>query len=506
MSTAVETQLLPHWIAGEPRTQPGATTGTVTDSATGAVVAQVPFADEALVDQTVAAARIAADDWGRMSVAKRTRILFRFRELLDRHVDDLARIVTREHGKVLDDARGEIARGIEVVEFACGLGHLLKGELTSDVSTGVDAHSRREPLGVVAGISPFNFPVMVPMWMFPVAIACGNAFILKPSEQDPSASLLLAELLAESGLPAGVFSVLQGDRATAEALMEHPHVKAISIVGSTPAARSVYETAARHGKRVQALGGAKNHAVVLPDADLALAADGIVSAAYGSAGQRCMAISVAVAVGDAAEPLLAAVRERAAGLQVGPGTDAASDMGPVISAASRERIVELIDSGVAEGAQLVLDGRGLEVADHADGHFVGPTLFDGVVPSMRVYREEIFGPVLVVVRVETLDEAIALINAGPYGNGATIYTADGASARQFERGVEVGMIGVNVPIPVPVAFYSFGGWKDSLFGDLHMHGPDGIRFYTRGRAVTSRWRPRDAGAATAESMSFPTAQ
>jgi malonate-semialdehyde dehydrogenase (acetylating)/methylmalonate-semialdehyde dehydrogenase len=506
VSTPVETQLQPHWIAGEPRTQSGAKTGPVTDSATGEVVAHVPFADKTVVDQTVVAARLAAEDWGRMSVAKRTRILFRFRELLDRHTDELARIVTREHGKVLDDARGEVMRGIEVVEFACGLGHLLKGELTSDVSTGVDAHSRREPLGVVTGISPFNFPVMVPMWMFPVAIACGNAFVLKPSEQDPSASLLLAELLAESGLPAGVFSVLQGDHATAEALMAHPDVKAISIVGSTPAARSVYETAARHGKRVQALGGAKNHAVVLPDADLGLAADGIVSAAYGSAGQRCMAISVAVTVGDAAEPLLAAVRERAAGLQVGPGSVASSDMGPVISAASRERIVGLIDSGVAEGAQLVLDGRGLEVADHAEGHFVGPTLFDGVVPSMRVYREEIFGPVLVVVRVDTLDQAIALINAGPYGNGATIYTADGASARQFERGVEVGMIGVNVPIPVPVAFYSFGGWKDSLFGDLHMHGPDGIRFYTRGRAVTSRWRPRDAGSGSGESMSFPTAQ
>ena len=502
----VETEMLPHWIAGSSQMQAGAETkyGEVTDSATGAVIARVPFAGQELVASTVAAAVAAVEQWGEVSIARRSRILFRFRELLDRYSDDLARIVRREHGKVLDDARGEVARGIEVVEFACGLGQLLKGEVSSDVSTGVDAHTRREPLGVVAGISPFNFPVMVPMWMFPVAIAAGNAFVLKPSEQDPSASLLLAELFAEAGLPAGVLSVIHGNRATAEALITHPDVKAISIVGSTPAARNVYELAARHGKRVQALGGAKNHAVVLPDADLGLAADGIVSAAFGSAGQRCMAISVAVAVGEIADSLVTAVRDRAAALVVGPGDAPDSEMGPIISDGSRTRIVELIESGVAEGAHLVLDGREFELPGH-DGHFLGPTLFDLVDRSMRVYREEIFGPVLVVVRVADLEEAIALINDGPYGNGAAIYTRDGASARRFERGVDIGMIGVNVPIPVPVSYYSFGGWKDSLFGDLHMHGPDGVRFYTRGRAVTSRWPVEPAGAGS-ESMSFPVSR
>jgi malonate-semialdehyde dehydrogenase (acetylating)/methylmalonate-semialdehyde dehydrogenase len=428
-------------------------------------------------------------------------VLFAFRELLARHRDELAAIITREHGKVLSDARGEVTRGLEVVEFACGLAHLLKGENTPQVSGGVDSHSMRMPLGVVAGITPFNFPVMVPLWMLPIALACGNAFILKPSEQDPSASLLIARLLAEAGLPEGVFSVVHGDKAAVDAILEHPGIAAVSFVGSTPVARYIYETGTSHGKRVQALGGAKNHAVVMPDADLDLAADGLVSAAYGSAGQRCMAVSVAVTVGDVVEPLLEKVRSRIDALQVGPGTDPSSEMGPLVSAAHYEKVTGLVARGVEEGAELVVDGRDLVVEGHEGGYFVGPSVFDHVKPGQAVYDQEIFGPVLVVVRADSYSEALELVNANPYGNGAAIFTRDGGVARMFEQQVTAGMVGINVPIPVPMAYHSFGGWKDSLFGDLHMHGPEGVRFYTKGKVVTTRWPdPSHAGV----NLGFPT--
>jgi malonate-semialdehyde dehydrogenase (acetylating)/methylmalonate-semialdehyde dehydrogenase len=480
---------LEHWIAGRSEAGPADRHGEVTESASGEVVARVPFADVALVDRAVEAAAAAAVEWGAASLSQRTKVLFAFRELVHRHRDDLARLITREHGKVLSDALGEVQRGLEVVEFACGLGHLLKGEMSGQVSGGVDSYSLRQPLGVVAGITPFNFPVMVPMWMFPVALACGNAFILKPSEQDPSPSLLLAELLAEAGLPEGAFSVVHGDKAAVDAILTHPGISAVSFVGSTPIARHVYETGTRAGKRVQALGGAKNHALVLPDADLELAADALVSAAFGSAGQRCMAVSVAVAVGDVADPLIAMVRERMAKLVVGDGTDAASDMGPLVSAAHLERVRGYVDAGVAEGAELLEDGRGLELAG---GHFIGPCLFDRVEPGMRIYDEEIFGPVLLVTRRASYAEALELVNANPYGNGTAIFTNDGGLARAFEQEVTAGMVGINVPIPVPMAYHSFGGWKDSLFGDLHVHGPDGVRFYTRGKVVTRRWPDPEA--------------
>jgi malonate-semialdehyde dehydrogenase (acetylating)/methylmalonate-semialdehyde dehydrogenase len=396
---------------------------------------------------------------------------------------------------------GEITRGQEVVEFACGLAHLLKGENTPSVSGGVDSHSMRMPVGVAAGITPFNFPMMVPLWMIPVALACGNSFILKPSEQDPSASLVLARLLKEAGLPDGVFSVVHGDKEAVDAILAHPRISAVSFVGSTPVARYIYETGTAAGKRVQALGGAKNHAVVLPDADLDLAADGLVSAAYGSAGQRCMAVSVAVTVGDVAEPLLDKIAERIAKLKVGPGTDPASEMGPLVSKAHFEKVSGLVDAGVEEGAELRVDGRGLSVEGHEDGYFIGPSVFDHVKPGMRVYDEEIFGPVLVVVRAETYPEAVELVNANPYGNGAAIFTRDGGAARRFEQEATAGMVGINVPIPVPMAYHSFGGWKSSLFGDLHVHGPDGVRFYTRGKVVTTRWPdPSHAGV----NLGFPT--
>jgi malonate-semialdehyde dehydrogenase (acetylating)/methylmalonate-semialdehyde dehydrogenase len=394
-----------------------------------------------------------------------------------------------------------VQRGLEVVEFACGLGHLLKGELSAEVSGGVDSYSLRQPLGVVAGITPFNFPVMVPMWMVPIALACGNAFVLKPSEQDPSASLVLARLLKEAGLPDGVFSIVHGDKEAVDGILTHPQINAVSFVGSTPVARYIYETGTAHGKRVQALGGAKNHAIVLPDADLDLAADGLVSAAYGSAGQRCMAVSVAVTVGDVAEPLLDKIAERIAKLKVGPGTDPSSEMGPLVSRAHYEKVSGLVDAGVAEGAELRVDGRGLSVEGHEDGYFLGPCVFDHVTPGMRVYDEEIFGPVLVVVRADSYPEAVGLVNANPYGNGAAIFTCDGGAARRFEQEVTAGMVGINVPIPVPMAYHSFGGWKASLFGDLHVHGPDGVRFYTRGKVVTTRWPdPSHAGV----NLGFPT--
>jgi malonate-semialdehyde dehydrogenase (acetylating)/methylmalonate-semialdehyde dehydrogenase len=470
----------------------------VTDSATGEVVARVPMAGAAEVDAVVRAAAEAAPGWAATSLSRRTAVLFRFRELIDRHRDDLARIITREHGKMLDDARGEVQRGLEVVEFACGLGQLLKGEMSAQISGGIDSYSMRQPLGVAAGITPFNFPVMVPMWMYPVALAAGNAFVLKPSEQVPSASMRVAELLDEAGLPAGVFSLVHGGPEAVDALLTHPDVAAVSFVGSTPVARHVYETATNHGKRVQALGGAKNHAIVLPDADLDLAADGLVSAGYGSSGQRCMAVSVVVTVGDVAEPLIERVRTRLDDLRVGPGSDPEAQMGPLVSEQHKRRVLGLIEAGVQEGAELLVDGRD-DVPE--EGFFVGPCLFDRVRPGMRVYDEEVFGPVLLVVRADTYDEAIALVNRSPYGNGAAIFTNDGGAARAFEQDVTAGMVGINVPIPVPMAYHSFGGWKGSLFGDVHVHGPEGFRFYTRAKVVTRRWPdPRHRGV----DLGFPT--
>jgi malonate-semialdehyde dehydrogenase (acetylating)/methylmalonate-semialdehyde dehydrogenase len=501
-TTASETTLLNHWIGGRRDERGAERHGEVSDPATGEIVARVPFATATDVDRAVEAAAKAARQWGAASLTKRAQVMFRFRELVAAHKDELAALITREHGKVLDDARGEVTRGLEVVEFACGLGHLLKGENTPQVSTGVDSHSMRMPLGVVAGITPFNFPVMVPLWMAPVAIASGNAFILKPSEQDPSPSIRLAELFAEAGLPDGVFSVVHGDREAVDAILTHPGIQAVSFVGSTPVARHIYETGTAHGKRVQALGGAKNHAVVLPDADLDLAADGLVSAAYGSAGQRCMAVSVAVTVGDVAEPLLDKIRERIEKLDVGPGTDSSSDMGPLVSQAHYDKVTGLVDAGVDEGAELAVDGRDLVVEGHEGGYFLGPCVFDRVKPGMRVYDEEIFGPVLVVVRTDSYPEALELVNANQYGNGAAIFTCDGGAARLFEQQATAGMIGVNVPIPVPMAYHSFGGWKGSLFGDLHMHGPDGVRFYTRGKVVTTRWP--DPATHQGVNLGFPT--
>jgi malonate-semialdehyde dehydrogenase (acetylating)/methylmalonate-semialdehyde dehydrogenase len=485
MASTTGTRTLHHWIGGAPDDTPAGRTGAITESASGDVVARVPFADAALVDRAVALAAAAAEGWGRASLGQRAKVMFAFRALLDEHREELAGLVVREHGKVHADALGEVQRGIEVAEFACGLGQLLKGEMSAGVSSGVDSYSLRQPLGVVAGITPFNFPVMVPMWMVPIALACGNAFILKPSEQDPSPSLLIADLLRRAGLPDGVFSVVHGDREAVDAILEHPGIAAVSFVGSTAVARHVHEAGTRRGKRVQALGGAKNHAVVLPDADLDLAADALVSAGYGSAGQRCMAVSVGVLVGDVAEPLVAKVRERIGRLVVADGTQADADMGPLISDAHLRRVTGYVDRGVAEGATLLVDGRELEAGD--GGHFIGPTLFDHVEPGMAIYDEEVFGPVLVLVRRETYREAMELIAANAYGNGAAIFTNDGGAARAFEQEVPAGMVGINVPIPVPMAYHSFGGWKDSLFGDLHVHGPDGVRFYTRGKVVTRRW-------------------
>jgi malonate-semialdehyde dehydrogenase (acetylating)/methylmalonate-semialdehyde dehydrogenase len=500
MTTATATQQLTHWIGGGPDDGTAERFGDVTESATGRLVARVPFATATDVDRAVQAAIAAQREWGAASLTKRTQVLFAFREKLNAAKDELSEIVTREHGKVLSDAMGEITRGQEVIEFACGLAHLLKGENTPSVSTGVDSHSMRMPVGVVAGITPFNFPMMVPLWMIPIALACGNAFILKPSEQDPSASLVIARLLKEAGLPDGVFSVVHGDKEAVDAILTHPGIGAVSFVGSTPVAKYIYETGTAHGKRVQALGGAKNHAVVLPDADLDMTADGLVSAAYGSAGQRCMAVSVAVTVGDVAEPLLQKIEERIAKLKIGPGTDPASEMGPLVSKAHLAKVSGYVDSGVEEGATLRVDGRELDV--EGDGYFIGPSVFDHVKPGMRIYDEEIFGPVLVVVRADTYPEAVELVNANPYGNGAAIFTCDGGAARRFEQEVTAGMVGVNVPIPVPMAYHSFGGWKASLFGDLHMHGPDGVRFYTRGKVVTTRWP--DPASHTGVNLGFPT--
>ncbi len=489
---SAEPKTITHWADGKAFAGESGRWGEVTNPATGQVSGRVALASTQDAAHVIASAQDAARDWAAASLTRRTQVLFAFREQLATRRGELAALITAEHGKVHSDALGEVARGLEVVEFACGLAHLLKGSRSPQASTGIDVHSLREPLGVVGVISPFNFPAMVPLWFVPIAIAAGNSVVLKPSEKDPSAAALLAELWAEAGLPAGVFNVLHGDKEAVDALLDSPVVQSISFVGSTPIARYVYERASVNGKRVQALGGAKNHMVVLPDADLDLAADAAVNAGYGSAGERCMAISVLVAVGDIADDLVARVAERTRTLVVGNGAltegDAEPDMGPLVTKAHRDRVAGFIDSGESAGATVVVDGR--EVAPRAggeDGFWLGPTLFDHVAPQMEIYTEEIFGPVLCVVRVETYAEAVALINANPYGNGVSIFTNDGGAARRFEGDVSVGMIGVNVPIPVPVAYYSFGGHKASLFGDTHAYGTDGVHFFTRAKVVTTRW-------------------
>ena len=491
---------VPLWVNGAKQPAQTKRYGEVTNPANGAVTRRVPFCTRGDIDAAVAAARTAFPKWRDTPPLRRARILMRYRELLETNREELARLVTEEHGKTLTDAAGSVQRGIEVVEFAMGIPHLVKGEHSEDVGTGVDCHSLRQPLGVCAGITPFNFPVMVPLWMYPVAIACGNTFVLKPSEKVPSASMRMAELFTEAGLPEGVFNVVHGDKEAVDAILEHPDIKAVSFVGSTPIAKYIYETGARNGKRVQALGGAKNHAVVLPDADLEFAADALIGAAYGSAGERCMAISAVVAVGDVGDPLVGKLREKAAKLKIGPGTEKDMDMGPLVTRAHRDKVAGYVDKGVAEGAKLVLDGRAFEAAGR-DGFFLGASLFDHVKPNMTVYKDEIFGPVLVVLRAKTLDESIQLINANPYANGTAVFTRSGAAARKFEREIEVGMVGINVPIPVPIAFYSFGGWRSSLFGDQHVHGMEGVRFYTRGKVVTTRWPTTDI---EAPSFNMPT--
>jgi 3D-(3,5/4)-trihydroxycyclohexane-1,2-dione acylhydrolase (decyclizing) len=494
-----------HWIAGSETAGASTRYGPVYNPATGAQQAQVALAETADVDAAVAAAKKAFDEWRDTSLMRRSRIMFALRDLIERNIGTLAELIADEHGKVVSDAAGEVTRGLEVVEFACGIPTLLKGEFSEQVSTDVDAYSFRQPLGVVAGITPFNFPAMVPLWMHPVAIATGNTFVLKPSERDPSASNFIAQLYAEAGLPEGVFNVVHGDKVAVDAILDHPDIAAVSFVGSTPIAKYVHQRATENGKRVQALGGAKNHAVVLPDADIEFAANHITAAGYGSAGQRCMAISAVVAVGDAGDALIARLKDKAEEVKVGPGRDQTSEMGPVVTPQARDRITGYVDRGEAAGATLVVDGRGLTVDGHEDGFFVGPTLFDQVSTDMDIYTDEIFGPVLVVIRAESFDEAIGIVNANPYGNGTAIFTSSGHAARTFQRQVQVGMIGVNVPIPVPMAFYSFGGWKDSLFGDTHVHGPEGIRFYTRAKAITSRWPDTAYQGHERAQLHFPTA-
>ena len=505
MTTTTTLRTVKHKIAGEEVTGDSSRTSPIWDPATGEHQAEVLLAEPSDVDRAVQAARAAFATWREVSLARRTKVMFAFRELVASHTDELARLIASEHGKVVEDAKGEVIRGLEVVEFVCGLPELLKGEFSEQVSTDVDAHAFRQPLGVCAGITPFNFPIMVPMWMHPVAIATGNTFVLKPSERDPSVSNFIAELYAEARLPDGVFNVVHGDKVAVDALLDHPDVAGVSFVGSTPIARYVYERGTAQGKRVQALGGAKNHAVVLEDADIEFAANHLTAAGYGSAGQRCMAVSVAVAVGAAADPLVEQLKQKALEVRVGPGLDPTSEMGPVVTPQARERVVGYIDQGVEAGAEAVVDGRELEI--EGDGFFVGPTLFDFVATDMSIYRDEIFGPVLSVIRVDTLEEAIELINSNSYANGTAIFTSSGHAARVFEREVQVGMIGVNVPIPVPMAYYSFGGWKDSLFGDHHVHGREGIRFYTRAKAVTTRWLEDGVGTGAGERlMNFPTAR
>ncbi|MCO8269816.1 CoA-acylating methylmalonate-semialdehyde dehydrogenase [Actinoplanes sp. TRM 88003] len=488
-----------HWIGGAERAGASGRTGPVFNPATGEQTAEVDLASADEVAQAVAVAKEAAQAWRSASLAKRATVLFKFRELLAANTQELAAIITSEHGKVLSDAAGEVARGLENAEFATGIPHLMKGGFSEQAATGVDVYSIKQPLGVVAGITPFNFPAMVPLWMCTTAIAAGNAFVLKPSEKDPSSALFLAKLWREAGLPDGVFTVVNGDKEAVDAILTNPEIAAVSFVGSTPIAKYIYETGTAHGKRVQALGGAKNHMVVLPDAELDAAADAAVSAAYGSAGERCMAVSVVVAVGDVADPLVDAIAARLPKLKIGAGTDPESQMGPLITAQHREKVAGYIAQGTAEGATVVADGREADVP--GDGYFLGVTLLDNVKPGMDVYTDEIFGPVLCVVRTQTYAEALKLINDNEYGNGTAIFTRDGGAARQFQFDVNAGMVGVNVPIPVPVAYYSFGGWKASLFGDTHMYGPDGIHFFTRSKVVTSRWP--DPGTSSVD-LGFPT--
>src|ERR1700691_3461188 len=488
-----------HWINGKADAATSGRKGSVTNPATGEIVSEVGFAGIEDVNRAVAAAKAAAGEWRSTPLSRRAEVMFHLRDLIVRNRTRLAEIISTENGKTMADALGEVARGLENVEFACGIPNLLKGGYTEQASRGVDVYQIRQPIGVVAGIAPFNFPAMGPLWMLSTAIACGNAFILKPSEKVPGASVFLAELAKEAGVPDGVLNLIHGDKVAVDRLLEHPDIKAISFVGSTPVARYIYQTATRNGKRVQALGGAKNHMLVLPDADIPMAADAAVSAGYGAAGERCMPISVVLAVGNAADPLIAAIRERVARIKVGPGSEPANEMGPLISREHRDRVAAHLDTAVAEGATLFVDGR-LHPATHSNGFFLGPSLIDNAKPGMRCYDQEIFGPVLSVVRVNTYPEALRLINENPYGNGTAIFTQNGGAARQFQFDVEVGMVGINVPIPVPVSYYSFGGWKSSLFGDLHMYGPEGVQFYTRSKVVTSRWP--DPGASKVD-LGFP---
>jgi malonate-semialdehyde dehydrogenase (acetylating) / methylmalonate-semialdehyde dehydrogenase len=487
-ATAATNNTVGHFINGQLVVPPGSSYAPVFNPALGRAVRQVALASAADLDAAVRAAKAAQVAWGHTPALQRARVMFRFKELLGQNLRTIAQTISAEHGKTVVDAEGEVTRGLEVVEFACGAPQLMKGEFSESVGTGVDSYSVRQPLGVVAGITPFNFPAMVPMWMFPIALICGNAFILKPSERDPSASLLLADLLQRAGLPAGVFSVVQGDKVAVDAILHHPDIAAVSFVGSTPIAKYIQSEAIAHGKRVQALGGAKNHAVIMPDADLDAASEALVGAAYGSAGERCMAISVAVAVGEeTANGLIERLRRRIQNLKVGAPDAAGVDMGPLVTDAARARVLGYVDSGLSEGASLVVDGRGVRVPERADGFYVGPSLFDHVRPNMKIYREEIFGPVLSVVRVPDYRAAVSLLNSHQFANGAAVFTRSGAIARAFAREVEIGMVGINVPIPVPMAFHSFGGWRDSMFGDQHMHGTEGVRFYSRLKTVTERW-------------------
>jgi malonate-semialdehyde dehydrogenase (acetylating) / methylmalonate-semialdehyde dehydrogenase len=485
VAEAQQVKRISHWIGG--KAAPGASgrSGPVYNPALGVQTGEVDFATVEEVGAAVAAAKEAFPAWREVSLSRRQELFFRIRELVHDRLDEIAAILTDEHGKVFSDAKGEVQRGLEVVEYACGIPTLLRGSFSEQASSGIDVYSIRQPLGVVAGITPFNFPAMVPMWMWAPAIACGNTFVLKPSEKDPSASAFVAELLKEAGLPDGVFNVVHGDKVAVDAILEHPDIAAVSFVGSTPIASYIYKTGTAQGKRVQALGGAKNHMIVLPDADIDMAADAAVSAGYGSAGERCMAVSAVVAVGDAADPLVSAIKERLPKVKVGAGTDPESEMGPLITAEHRDKVASYLDSGRDQGAKVVTDGR--ETAPDNGGFFLGVSLLDHVTPEMDAYKDEIFGPVLSVVRAETYDDAVRMVNENPYGNGVAIFTRDGGAARQFQFEVEVGMVGVNVPIPVPVAYYSFGGWKASLFGDSHIYGPEGINFYTRGKVVTARW-------------------
>jgi len=485
------------WIGGKP-VVPGTRFGEVYNPATGQVTKRVPYCDAAAIDAAVKAAAAAYPAWRDTSILRRARVMQKFLALLQDHQKEIATLISQEHGKTLPDAMGSVQRGIEVVEFACGIPQLLKGEYSENVGTAVDTHTVRQAVGVCAGITPFNFPAMVPLWMFPMAIACGNTFILKPSEKVPSASIRMAELFKEAGLPDGVFNVVHGDKVAVDAILNHPGIHAVSFVGSTPIAKYIYETCARQGKRVQALGGAKNHAVVLPDADLEFAADALIGAAYGSAGERCMAISAVVAVGAAADPLVKLLEKKARAIKIGPGDQDGVEMGPLVSAQHRDKVAGYIKTGISEKASVVLDGSNPPVKE---GFFLGTSLFDHVKPEMAIYKDEIFGPVLVVIRKDTLEEAIELINQNPYANGTAIFTESGGAARRFENEVQVGMVGINVPIPVPVAFYSFGGWKNSLFGDLHVHGMEGVKFYTRTKVITTRWPHQDT---PAPGLNMPT--